>query len=189
HSQKIRGGRPRLCLHRQHVRHGISLENLMRSRLANLFGLRAKVLLVALVLLAIPWVGYDYVKEMERLLRAGQEQNLVATARAIATALHDRPQLLQLRAPRPGADGADNPATSGEGGTQRVVTGTRAASEEIGQIIKGLGRAESRIWAVDRNLNLLAIAGSLKQESAGGGGGAGGAGGGGGARAVPAPRA
>jgi two-component system, OmpR family, sensor histidine kinase ChvG len=138
----------------------------MRSWLANLFGLRAKVLMVALVLLAIPWVGYDYVKEMERLLRAGQEQNLVATARAIATALHDRPQLLQLRAPRPGAEGADNPATSNEGGAQRVVTGTRAASEEIGQIIKGLGRAESRIWAVDRNLNLLAIAGSLKQEAA-----------------------
>jgi len=139
----------------------------MRSGLARLFGLRAKVLLVALVLLAIPWVGYDYVKEMERLLRAGQEQNLVATARAIATALHDRPQLLQLRAPRPGAEGADNPATSNDGGTQRVVTGTRAASEEIGQIIKGLGRAESRIWAVDRNLNLLAIAGSLTLESAG----------------------
>jgi len=138
----------------------------MRRRLTRLFGLRAKVLLVALVLLAIPWVGYDYVKEMERLLRAGQEQNLVATARAIATALHDRPQLLQLRAPRPGAEGADNPASSDEGGAQRVVTGTRAASEEIGQIIKGLGRAESRIWAVDRKLNLLAIAGSLKQESA-----------------------
>ena len=46
----------------------------MRSRLARLFGLRAKVLLVALVLLAIPWVGYDYVKEMERLLRTGQER-------------------------------------------------------------------------------------------------------------------
>jgi two-component system, OmpR family, sensor histidine kinase ChvG len=139
----------------------------MRSGLAKLFGLRAKVLLVALVLLAIPWVGYDYVKEMERLLRAGQEQNLVATARAIATALHDRPQLLQLRAPRPGAENTDNPATSNEGGMQRVVTGTRAASEEIQQIIKGLGRAESRIWAVDSNLNLLAIAGSLKQESVG----------------------
>jgi len=139
----------------------------MPPALAKLFGLRAKVLLVALALLAIPWVGYDYVKEMERLLRAGQEQNLVATARAIATALHDRPQLLQLRAPRPGAEGADNPATSNEGGTQRVVTGTRAASEEIQQIIKGLGRAESRVWAVDHKLNLLAIAGSLKQESAG----------------------
>ena len=52
---------------------------------------------VALVLAPIPWLGYRYVKEMEGVLREGQEQALVATARAVATALHDRPELLELR--------------------------------------------------------------------------------------------
>src|SRR3954465_5058266 len=53
--------------------------------------LRAEVVRVALVLAVIPAVGYVHVKQMERLLRDGQEQALLATARAIATALHDRP--------------------------------------------------------------------------------------------------
>ena len=61
------------------------------------FGLRAKVALVALVLAPIPWLGYRYVKDMEAVLREGQEQALVATARAVATALHDRPELADLR--------------------------------------------------------------------------------------------
>ena len=67
--------------------------------------LRAKVILVALVLSVIPLVGYLHVMEMERLLREGQEQALLATARAIATALHDRPQLLDVRPDRPASFG------------------------------------------------------------------------------------
>src|SRR4051812_21913271 len=100
--------------------------------------LRAKVLLVALVLSVIPWVGYLHVKQMEALLREGQEQALLATARAIATALHDRPQVLELRQGAP-------------------------ASGEMGLILKSLGRAESRIWIVDQNQRLLALEGDLKK--------------------------
>jgi two-component system sensor histidine kinase ChvG len=102
------------------------------------FGLRGKVVAVALVLAPIPWLGYRYVKEMEAVLREGQEQALVATARAVATALHDRPELLDLR---PGVP----------------------ASGEMERILKSLGRAESRIWIVDREQRLLAIAGDLKK--------------------------
>ena len=101
------------------------------------FGLRAKVVAVALVLAPIPWLGYRYVKEVEAVLREGQEQALVATARAVATALHDRPELVELR---PGI----------------------GASGEMERILRSLGRAESRIWIVDRQLRLLAIAGDLK---------------------------
>jgi dedicated sortase system histidine kinase len=105
------------------------------------FGLRAKVVAVALVLAPIPWLGYRYVKEMESVLREGQEQALAATARAVATALHDRPELLELR---PGV----------------------AASGEMERILRSLGRAESRIWIVDRQQRLLAIAGDLKKKTA-----------------------
>lgn len=59
--------------------------------------LRTKLALLALCLLALPWVGYRYVKEMERLLLEGQEQTLIDTARAVATALHERPYLMRLR--------------------------------------------------------------------------------------------
>lgn len=103
------------------------------------FGLRAKVVAVALVLAPIPWLGYRYVKEMEAVLREGQEQALAATARAVATALHDRPELLELR---PGV----------------------AASGEMERILRSLGRAESRIWIVDRQQRLLAIAGDLGKK-------------------------
>jgi hypothetical protein len=34
--------------------------------------IRAKLAIVALVLLVIPWVGYNYVKTIERLLRDNQ---------------------------------------------------------------------------------------------------------------------
>jgi dedicated sortase system histidine kinase len=105
-------------------------------------GLRAKVVAVALVLAPIPWLGYRYVKEMEAVLREGQEQALVATARAVATALHDRPELLDLR---PGV----------------------AATGEMERILKSLARAESRIWIVDRRQRLLAITGDLKKKPAG----------------------
>ncbi len=104
------------------------------------FGLRAKVVLVALVLSVIPWLGYLHVKQMEALLRRGQEEALLATARAIATALHDRPELLEVRPGTP-------------------------ASGEMGLILKSLARAESRIWIVDRQQNLLAIEGDLKKVS------------------------
>jgi dedicated sortase system histidine kinase len=104
------------------------------------FGLRAKVVAVALVLAPIPWLGYRYVKEMESVLREGQEQALVATARAVATALHDRPELLELR---PGV----------------------SATGEMERILKSLARAESRIWIVDREQRLLAIAGDLRKAT------------------------
>lgn len=66
----------------------------MRPPLPSL-GLRTQVLLLALILLAIPWVGYRYVLEMERFLRDAQQRSLTATARAVATALHDRAELFE----------------------------------------------------------------------------------------------
>ena len=73
----------------------------MSNRLTRLFGLRTQIALVALVLLVIPWVGYSYVKAMERMLRQNQEGQVLAAARGIAAALQDRPRLLQLRGPAP----------------------------------------------------------------------------------------
>lgn len=73
------------------------------------FGIRLKLLFLSLFLFAIPWLGYKYVWELETYLRIGQEQTMVGTARAVATALHERPSLFDsqssyLKDVKPGTD-------------------------------------------------------------------------------------
>ncbi|MBI2754463.1 MAG: hypothetical protein HYX46_13290 [Betaproteobacteria bacterium] len=130
--------------------------------------LRAKLALVALVLLVLPWAGWRYVREMERFLLAAQEQALAATARAVATALHDRPQLLAYR---PGDESelrrqAERELQRLAGGAaveRPEPPGERAGDAEIAAILKGVERASSRIWVVSRDYRVLALAGSLKR--------------------------
>ena len=102
------------------------------------FSLRVKLALVLLVLLALPYAGVLYVNEVERFLLEGQEQSLLAVARAVATALHERPQLLAS------ASGRD---------------------DEIDAILLGLQRASSRIWVVDGRYQVIAAAGSLRRAT------------------------
>ena len=102
------------------------------------FTLRWKLALVALVLLALPWAGTLYVNEVERFLLHGQEQTLLATARAVATALHERPQLL---------------------------ASASARDDEVAAILLGVQRAPSRIWVVNRESQLVALAGELRRPA------------------------
>lgn len=131
------------------------------------FPLRAKLALVALALLVLPWAGWRYVREMERFLLQAQEEALAATARAVATALHERPQLLAYRA----RDESDL-RREAEKELQRLTGGVieheepareNSADSEISSILKGLERASSRIWVVSRDYRVLALAGSLKR--------------------------
>ena len=141
--------------------------------------LRAKLALVALVLLVLPAVGVWYVREMERFLLAAQEEALAATARAVATALHDRPQLHAYRpvdesALRREAEEELRRLTGGEAvpvpGPAPASTGESAvrpgAGEEIGAILRAVERTSSRIWVVSRDYRVLALAGSLRRVDA-----------------------
>lgn len=65
----------------------------MAFRLNRLIGIRFKLVFVSSFLLIIPWLGYRYILEMEEYLRLGQEQVVLGTARALATALNERPEL------------------------------------------------------------------------------------------------
>ena len=67
----------------------------MASRRRFALGIRAQLLLVLSVFLILPWLGYEYVRELERFLRDAHEKQLAGTAEAIATALHDRPRLFE----------------------------------------------------------------------------------------------
>jgi dedicated sortase system histidine kinase len=152
------------------------LETLSRFNLS----LRTKLALVSLVLLALPWAGYEYVREMERFLLEGQEQALLATARAVATALHDRPNLMRAPPPRDTdvrreaeeelrrlAAERGEPPDEGDAHTliiDREESGGRREPEEIAEILRGVERTTSRIWVVTRELRVLALAGSLRRE-------------------------
>ena len=132
-----------------------------RPRIA--LGIRAQLLLVLTVFLAIPWLGYEYVRELERFLRDAQERTLAGTAQAVATALHDRPRLFEARAAPMESLGSGR--GSDEGTTSASVASV-SASPEIEQIIRGLSRTTARIWVVDREQDVLARAGSLRRVDA-----------------------
>lgn len=137
--------------------------------------LRGKLAVLALLLLALPWVGYQYVREMEAFLLEGQRQALVATARAVATALHDRPQLMGVR-PRTGTSQIA-PGASLLPGEELVEAAPArallheseferpAAVAEVEAILRGLERTTSRIWVVNRDLRVLALAGGLDGDA------------------------
>jgi len=57
------------------------------------FSLQAKLLSISFLFLLIPWLCFKYVLHMEEYLRAGQEQALLGTVQAVATALHERDEL------------------------------------------------------------------------------------------------
>lgn len=104
------------------------------------FTIRAQLLLVLTVFLAIPWLAYAYVQALERFLRESQERGIAGTAQAVATALHDRPALFAPPA---------NP--------------WNPTAPEIDVMLQGLSRTTSRIFVVDATGNVLSRAGSLRR--------------------------
>jgi dedicated sortase system histidine kinase len=135
--------------------------------------LRAKLALVSVALLVLPWAGYQYVIEMERFLLESQRQALLATAKAVATGLHERPRLMRLaaplRAPEVPADGSDVSGAPVETAIAVPVEIGRAsehegdrAEHELIDLLRGAERADARLWVVNRELKVLAVAGDLK---------------------------
>ncbi|MFM9967482.1 MAG: ATP-binding protein [Burkholderiales bacterium] len=140
-------------------------------------GLRGKLALAALVLLALPWVGWQYVQEMEGFLLDAQEQTLLGTARAVSTALHERPRLLQVRPvqkrapgarPQPGVEGELSLPPDFDEEPRELGNETNGVNREgeVAAILKGIERSTSRIWVVNREFRVIALAGSLKRAVA-----------------------
>ncbi len=83
----------------------MSITGKLTSRMR--LSIRSKMLLVSCVLLAIPWIAYRYAGELERILRETQETSVLNTARAVATALNDRPSLFVVARHAAALDGAN----------------------------------------------------------------------------------
>lgn len=55
--------------------------------------IRGRLIIISLLLLVIPWLGYQYLVEMKDFLLKGQEKAQLLATQAIATVLHDRNDL------------------------------------------------------------------------------------------------
>lgn len=130
-------------------------------------GIRAQLLLVLTVFLALPWLGVEYVRELERVLRDAQERTLAGTAQAVAIALNDRPRLFDAPVPLLApSGGAPADLVDAAAAKPALSAGAAHAAPELAQILAGLTRTTARIVVVDRDLSVLARAGSLKRDPA-----------------------
>ena len=131
-------------------------------------GIRWRLALAALALLAIPYLAVQFIARMEAFLRASQEQDIAVTARAVASALSDREALF----PRGG------PPDDPEAEERRRIVGLFAAadpdaaaslgrayapSEEIERFLAIMGRRASRLWVVDSRSQVRGLSGTLKE--------------------------
>ncbi len=137
--------------------------------MAFLRGIRVRLLLVALSLLALPWLAAQCIARMETSLRASQEQAIGATARAIAVALSDRPGYFTS---------TDGVADAEEEERRRIVALFAAAdtdaaaslgtayvpSEAIERRLAVAGRRGTRIWVIDTRSRVRGLWGSLRME-------------------------
>ena len=134
-------------------------------RASFIYGIRFRLLLVALGLLVLPWLAAEFIGGMERSLRAAQEQAIAANARTIAAALSDRPALFDRA----------RPSDPEEEERRRIVAlfaaaDTQAAanlgtayvpSEEIERLLQWVGRRGARFWVIDGRSRVRGLSGSL----------------------------
>ena len=136
--------------------------------------LRAKLLAVGLVLLLVPFVGYRFVQEMERFLREGHREVLIAAAKLLSATLSDRPQLFAVPpslpdATREGDDAERQKLLALFGASEPSVAaglgGAYAPSEEVQRILAVVTNNASRIWVVDADARVRGLAGRLDAAS------------------------
>ncbi len=70
--------------------------------------IRTRLMCIVLILLVIPWMGYQYVQEMKQFLVQGQKNALLLTANGIATLLNNRSELFNPETGVPEVLGEEN---------------------------------------------------------------------------------
>jgi two-component system, OmpR family, sensor histidine kinase ChvG len=128
-----------------------------------LFSIRAKLLLVSLILLLIPFIGFRFVLEMERYLREGQQSVLLSAAKFLSASLSDRPQLMRQESSNVNAEEAERLRTLAIFRSDIAASlgdGYRP-SEDIERLIRVVAKDASRIWVFDSRSQVRGLAGSL----------------------------
>lgn len=61
------------------------------------FTIQKKLLLASTALLIIPWIGYQYIQEMQLYLKQNMESDMLSKIKLVAASLHERPRLFKNR--------------------------------------------------------------------------------------------
>ncbi|HET7730830.1 MAG TPA: ATP-binding protein [Usitatibacter sp.] len=130
-------------------------------------GIRFRLLLVALVLLALPLLAAQFIASMETFLRRAQEEQIGASARAVAAALSDRPQLFQRGGRDSDAEGEERRRivalfAAADPDAAASLGNAYAPSEEIERFLAIMGRKSSRLWVIDARSRVRGLSGTLR---------------------------
>ena len=128
--------------------------------------IRAKLLLIALLLLLIPLIGFRFVQQMEILLREGQRQVLVSAAKLLSVSLSERPQLFAAAASEGEVEQAERLKLlalfgSADPETAAQLGAAYLPSTEIEKILGVVAKSATRIWVIDSRLRVRGLAGNL----------------------------
>ena len=133
-------------------------------------GIRARLLAVALVLLAVPLLALQFIASMETFLRHTQEEHIADAARAAAAALSDRTTLFPAHPDRADAAAEERRRivalfAAADTDAAASLGNAYAPSEEIERLLDILRSrsSPSRLWVVDARSRVRGLAGSLKE--------------------------
>ena len=131
--------------------------------------IRAKLLLIALLLLLIPFIGFRFIQEMDGYLREGQEQVLVSAAKLLSATLSDRPQLFRGIGTGVAAEEVERRRllalfSSADPETAANLGVAYVPSEDIERVLNVVANSASRIWVVDANSQVRGLAGALNSR-------------------------
>ena len=134
-------------------------------------GIRPRLLLVALVLLALPWLAAEFIASMERFLRQTQQEQAAATARVVAAALSDRPALFERGAAGSDAEGEERRRivalfAAADPDAAASLGAAYAPSEEIERLLGIMGRRATRMWVIDARSRVRGLSGTLRDTRA-----------------------
>ena len=131
--------------------------------------IRAKLLLIAILLLLIPVIGFHFVQQMEQLLREGQRQVLVSAAKLLSVTLSDRPQLFTAPALENEGEHVERRRLlalfgSADPETAAQLGGAYLPSDGIEKILGVVAKTATRIWVVDSRSRVRGLAGNLNSN-------------------------
>jgi two-component system, OmpR family, sensor histidine kinase ChvG len=130
-------------------------------------GIRFRLVMAALVLLALPVLAAQFISRMEAFLRDSQEQTNAATARAVSAGLSERPSLFAAASRESGADEERRRIValfaSSDPNAVASLGNAYVPSEEIERLLNIMGRRTSRMWVVDASSQVRGLSGALRE--------------------------
>src|SRR5688572_1061958 len=130
-------------------------------------GIRFQLGVAALALLVLPFLAAQFIIAMESFLRSQQETSIVASARAIAAALSDRPTLFDRALPAdPELEERRHIValfTAADPYAAASLGKAYAPSDEIERLLQIVVRRSSRLTVIDARSRVRGLAGTLRE--------------------------